>query len=147
MVSFSHHFHSKFSCCPSVILSCHWNMIWFLGVSLPFLPSSTLHSNWIRIKAARLLTPITMQKLYGIDWKRMMCLSWPRDATLQGKVRNKVSVAASSCFPFPRFKNTDAINTPAQVFVVEFCWITEPDSNSFLLHPGISFLQTGTSTH
>ena len=85
-------------------------MIWLPGASLPPLPSSTQHSNQVGIKAACLLTPITMQKLYGIDWKRM-CLSWPRDTTLQGKIRNKVSVAASSSFPFPSFKNTDAINT------------------------------------
>lgn len=58
----------------AVLLCCHWNMIWLPGASLLCLPYSTLHSKWIRIKAAHLLTPITMQKQYGIDRKRI-CLS------------------------------------------------------------------------
>lgn len=115
---FFHLFCSKFSCSPPV-LSCHWNTIWFPGASLLCLPSSTLHSIRIRIKASCLLTPITGQKLNGIDWKRMSP-SWPRDSTLQGKVCNKVPVAASSSFPFSSIKNTDAINTSAHVFAMEF---------------------------
>lgn len=69
-------------------------------------------SNWFKIKAVSLLTPITMQKLFGIEWKRM-CLSQPKDTTLQQNVCNKVSPTASSSFSFPRLKNRGAINTSA----------------------------------